>query len=251
MNYHNTIPVIACLVCVIGLASCTTPTEPDPPAPEWTLDEKYALDFPEPSGLAYDSENHVLWTISDSTGQIYKLSLTGETLAILPYRGEDPEGITLNEETSILYVVEEGTGEIVSVDMSGNEIDRFLLSSVGATTNRGLEGIAFNRSTQTLLAIRERNPSTWVVVDLDGVEQTRRNDIDFAEDYSGVAYSIDDGQLWVVSDESKMIYRVSEWGDVLESFDSNIKKAEGIVVLKDTLYVVSDSKAELYRFIKR
>lgn len=250
MNHKDIICLLVGLVCIVGLLGCTSPSETGPQPETWTLDEEYDLDFPEPSGLAYDSGNRVLWAVSDSTGQIYKLSLTGETLATLPYQGVDPEGITLDQETSTLYVVEEETGEVVAVDMSGNEIDRFLLSSVGATTNTGLEGIAFKRSTQTLLALREKNPSTWVVIDLYGVEQTRRI-VEFAEDYSGAAYSEGEEQLWVVSDDSKRIYRVSEWGDVLESFDSNVKKAEGIAALTDTLYVVSDSKDELYRFVKR
>jgi uncharacterized protein YjiK len=242
--------LLGAAIFLLALIACNPSSSTSPEPLEWELDQQFELSFPEPSGLTCDRDDRVLWSVSDRTGLIYKLSLSGELLATLPWEGIDPEGITLCTEDSYLYIVEEESGEIVTVDTLGNELNRTLLTSVGATTGNGLEGIAYNSAAQSLLALREKNPSTWVFLDLDGEEQARRI-VDFADDYSGATYAEDGSLLWVISDESQRIYLVSETGDVHESFETGVKKAEGIAVLNDTLYVVSDSKAELYRFVKK
>jgi uncharacterized protein YjiK len=235
------------ITALLALMACSSTTNVQPLPMRWELDEQYQLNFPEPSGLTCDKNARVLWSVSDQTGQIYQLSLEGQQLRTLPWKGEDPEGITMVDD--MLFVVEEQSGEIVRIDTSGSEISRFLIPNVGAGTNSGLEGIAYNPDSESLLAIREKDPSTWIFLDLFGVEQARQV-ADFADDYSGVTHA-GGSTFWVVSDESKMVFRVDETGNVLESFETRIKKIEGIAVLNDTLYVVSDSQAELYRFVKR
>jgi len=247
MNSRSRTSWMLTLSAFLALAACSSTSNVEPLPLRWELDQHYQLNFPEPSGLTCDEEARVLWAVSDQTGRIYQLSLDGQQLKTLPWEGIDPEGITMAED--MFFVVEEQSGEIVRIDTTGVEISRFFIPHVGAGTNSGLEGIAFNPESENLLAIREKDPSNWVIVDLHGMELARYV-ADFADDYSGVTHA-EGSTFWVVSDESEMIYRVDETGDVLESFETGIKKAEGIAMLNDTLYVVSDSKAELYRFVKR
>ena len=68
-----------------------------------TLQNTYTLTVLEPSDLAFDKLNNVLYTVSDNDGKVYKLSTTGTVLQTLAYAGADLEGVCMYKNNKILY----------------------------------------------------------------------------------------------------------------------------------------------------
>ena len=245
--------LLAATIVVLSpfVSGCGVHAQDDIPANSfWKLDARYNLSVPEPSGLDFDPVRRCLWTVSDRTGKIYQLSLRGDRLDELPWVGNDPEGIAVNPYDSLFYVAEEFNGAIVTIDWQGNEVHRFEPSNVGAGTNNGLEGLALSPDGSYLTTLQESTPSPMITLDTAGVELLRRF-VDFASDYSGICHAGNDSTYYVLSDEDKAVFLIHQNGTVIQSWSSDVVKAEGIAVENDTFYVVSDEESALYRFIRK
>ncbi len=70
------------------VASCNDKT---PSTSQLELLESYAVDVPEPSGLAINSSGNILYTVSDNTNKAYKLSTSGSILQTYDFTGNDLE----------------------------------------------------------------------------------------------------------------------------------------------------------------
>ena len=76
----------------------------------------------EPSGLALSHDRKGLWTVSDDTATIFKLTLDG---AILPDASFDVpdtglEGITIDPDGRHLFAVREESNEIITLGRAEN-----------------------------------------------------------------------------------------------------------------------------------
>lgn len=201
----------------------------------------------EPSGLALDFRGRYLWTVSDTSNRIYKLSFDGVLLDSLSFLGEDLEGITQNTIDATLWVVEERLREAVNVDTMGRELRRVKIPVKHKKKNSGLEGIAFHPGRQHFFVVNEKSPK--LLIELDHMQQvTGFRKIKFARDYAGVAYDARYDCLWIVSDLSKSVTKCDLTGKPLARFRHDIDKAEGIALDADRklLYLISDSQAQLY-----
>ena len=240
----------------------------------------------EPSGLALSPERHSLWTVSDDTKKIFKLSLRGKLEKEHSFKIDEKglEGITLDPTTDTLLVVKEESNEILTVSlpsekvvsrdslpgMAGfSEIERHF-SAGGA--NKGLEGITFNQSTGTFFLLKEGEPGLMIEVSkdlgsilgaqvLDATKGFVDDDVDGAAiDFSGIQYDATRSQFWIVSDKAKRLF-LYDWDrqQVIQSavlgYENDgefreIEKAEGVAVdpQEHRLYVVSDAEARLYVF---
>jgi uncharacterized protein YjiK len=238
----------------------------------------------EPSGLAISYKNGTLWTVSDDTKRVYNLNLDGEIIKGTSFKLDDKdlEGIALDPSAEFLFTVREKENEIIKYEVDGpHEVGRAKLADIegfadidhhfsGGVDTKGLEGITWNSTTETIFVMKESNPGLLVQVsaELDlvfdyhvlnhenGFSSKNGDEVDF----SGICYDESRDCFWIVSDKAKRLF-LYDWhqNEVIQSAllsyrkkgkSKKIKKAEGIAVDPDNnrLYIVSDKDARLYIF---
>jgi len=77
-----------------------------------------------------------------------------------------------------------------------------------------------------------------------------RIELKYSTDISDVAFDAALNCFWVISDESQLVLKVSLQGELLNKWTIPLNKGEGIALVADKLYIVSDSEAKLYTFKK-
>lgn len=209
--------------------------------------EEIELNIPEPSGIAYNSKNNTLMVVSDGKPDIYEIDFNGAILNIIPASGSDMEGITLSKNCDTIYVVEEKKKLVTTFDLSGNKIASFSVN-VAASDNHSLEGISFNISTNELYIINEKNPQ-MILKYLNKKELWRRT-IAYTLDISDIYYDEICNCIWIISDESKRILKLSTTGELLKQWEIPFTKGEGITIVNEKIYVVNDSNSKMYVFQK-
>ncbi len=209
--------------------------------------EKHKLTVEEPSGLAYDRSTNTLWTVSDETSKVYNVDLKGKILTKFSVNGKDLEGIAIVED-SIIVTILERSREVVLYKKNGTEIKRFQLNLKGKK-NEGFEGITYNSKNKHLFIVNEKNPCLLIETDLNG-KIISKKEITFAEDLSGLEYDSSKDELWMISDESKAIYKCKTDGSLISQYRIDIKQIEGIAFdfTNSKLFLVSDPLQQLYVF---
>ncbi len=224
--------------------SCSDSEEFDPAKEELELLSKHKLAILEPSGLAADPAGNALYTVSDHSNEVYKISLTGEVIKTYGYSGNDLEGVSFYKNNSLL-LAEERQKTIVVYHMSDGTEERHPLSYNNNEENSGIEGVAYNSHDGSSFVLNEKNPGILMRLRAD-FSIVKTYNLDFASDYSGVFYDRMANELWIVSDQSKTINRCTLNGKRIKSYSVNINQAEGIVLVNNKIYVVSDADAFLY-----
>jgi len=239
--------LLAILSLIFFGCSLRDGTPPKKPAQSLRLLSEYRLAIPEPSGLSLGSGGASLWTVSDRTGRVYRISLTGTVLQELPFAGTDLEGVAFDSLRHCLWVTEEKTREIVKLNLQGREIQhRHILEG---SDNSGLEGICVD-SQGTLFTLKEKNPGLFIRLKPDfSVDQKWR--LNFAPDFSGICADTSRGKFWIVSDQGRKLFLWSPEGGVFEQFSLSFPKAEGVAwdFVRHRLYIVSDSEQKLFVFL--
>lgn len=184
--------------------------------------------------------------MSDETNKIYKLDFTGNILQILSFQGNDLEGIAYDSENNSLWVVEEVARNLINVSLSGTVLQRFQ-QIIPGYDNSGLEGICFD-SEHSLFLLKEKNPVQLIKLD-DNYSVIQNLELDFAGDLSDIC-STTGNSFWLVSDQEKSLYQITPTGNILQQYELNIPKAEGIAYLENhhEFYIVSDSENRLYHY---
>lgn len=206
------------------------------------------IDVLEASGLAINSSGTALYTVSDNTTNIYKLSTAGTVLHEYSYNGNDVEGITMVSNNKAL-LVEERTKEIVEYDLNSKNVIKNELIYDNNDSNSGLEGIAFNFNDNTIFVLNEKYPGLLMILRND-FTIIQSYELDFASDYSGIFHDRTLNCLWILSDQSKTVNKCNLNGMLIKSYSIEVNKAEGIAVTDTVIYVVTDSSPTLYRFKK-
>jgi uncharacterized protein YjiK len=209
----------------------------------------YPLSISETSGLSYYDSDDRLLTVSDLTGKVYVISITGEVLDTLPFMGEDLEGVAFDRVTSQIFVVEEKTNEVIELDTNGNEVNRFKVKIDNLLPKHGLEGITVNTDNGNLLLVSEKLPGLLIEVTRSG-EEIARHILNFAQDYSSVFFDPYLKNLWILSDESQSLTLCSLTGVPIQTWQTRLKKGEGLVIdsRNELIYIVTDNESGLYVF---
>jgi len=207
---------------------------------------EYHISVPEPSGLCYDSSSNSLWTVSDETGKVYQLNLSGEVMNTISVPGIlDLEAVCLDESGDSLWIVNEQPRELIKIDFNGNIVYRKKI--LDGNDNSGLEGICINPTNGHIFVLKEKSPGMLIELDanLNVISQT---EITFANDFSGMTWDSQSGQLLIVSHQSKKLFFYDVTQGVTKSFNYNIDQAEGIAVntANNRIYIVSDSDSKLF-----
>jgi uncharacterized protein YjiK len=240
------------VLLVLGLLSCScTREEPGPGivAPAVTALVQLAVydtSVPEPSGLAYNVQRNSLMTVSDGNSTIYEIDFTGRILRSFVVSGTDLEGIALSAACDTLFVVEERNLLVSSFLSNGTKISSFSVN-VATNVSNGLEGITRDRRNH-LFILNEKLPR--MLLEYHQGQELSRKEITSATDLSDVFYEEGADCLWIVSDESKKVMKLSTGGTVLAEYSIPFPKGEGIAIVQGKIYVVCDADGKLYVFQK-
>lgn len=208
----------------------------------------FKINVPEPSGLAINNEGTLLYTVSDNTNKIYKLSTTGNLIQTFNYKGNDLEGVSMFTANKLL-LAEERTKEIVEYNMSTGTSVKHKIAYDNSEDNSGIEGVAFNKNDNTIFILNEKKPGLLMRL-RSNFTIVSKDELNFASDYSGIFHESSSNILWIVSDQNKTVNKCSLKGELIKSYPINVTKAEGIVVTNTKIYVVSDSDAKIYVYKK-
>lgn len=236
------------IILILGLllGSCGDQTDNNIPLLKPTA--YYNLDIPETSDLCFGSTTNVLYTVSDNTTKVYKITTTGRTLAELKYVGNDLEGVCY-VNNQYIYVAEERLREIVKLDLQGNKLDQKVIPVEANAENEGLEGISYATFCMRFYIINERNPGLLIETDKN-LNVLNKYPLTFANDYSGICVDNVNQNLWILSDMSATVNKCTMQGEVIESYRIPVSNPEGIAYDPESkmLYIVSDAEARLYIF---
>jgi len=207
---------------------------------------EYAVDISEPSGLTIDPAGKRLWAVGDNE-RVFELDLQGRVVKVLDYRGRDPEGISYDPSDSTLWLVEERRREIVHIDLDGHLLLSRSLDLEGAANN-GLEGICRDGD-GILYVLNEKSPGLFIRIK-DDLSIESSEEVEFADDYSGLFCAGQRGVFWVLSDQDEMLYRWDRIGGVLNRYELPFPSAEGIAIDESggRVYIVSDRASKLFVF---
>lgn len=202
------------------------------------------LDIPEPSGIAVGKDN-TLWIVSDKNEKIYNLNDKGEILDFYDTKIEDMEGVTVIDK-SRLAVISEKKNKLYILDNRGKTLAEEKIKFKNKK-NSGFEGLAWNDEEKVFYIVNEKNPGVLLTVD-EKFDILSEQKLKYTQDYSGIYYHTGNDQFWIVSDESQTLIILDRDYKKLDEFEFNIPKLEGIAVNEktDRMYLISDSRAELY-----
>lgn len=207
----------------------------------------YNLNISEPSGIAYNSKNNTLMIVSDGSSDIYETDLTGNILRTIPTTSSDMEGITLSQNCDTIYVVEETNRKVTSYSELGVRLNSFTVD-VATDPKHALEGIARNSSNNRLIVLNEKLPC--MLLEFNGTTEIWRKEINYTTDISDIFYDAATNNLWIVSDESQKILQLTYNTNLINEWKIPVQQAEGITIVNDKVYIVSDSERKLYIFQK-
>ena len=208
----------------------------------------YNVDIPETSDLSFGYSKEVLYTVSDRTAKVYKITTQGKVLSELSFTGSDLEGVCYAGNQS-LYVVEERLRTVVKLDLQGIKLEKKAISVEINDDNQGFEGITYATFNKHFYLLNEKNPGLLIETD-ENLNTLTSYPLSFASDYSGICVDNVNQQLWIVSDESASVTKCTMKGELIESFRIPVSNPEGIAFNPETnqLFIISDSEARLYLF---
>jgi len=201
----------------------------------------------EPSDLALTKDRKYLYTVSDGTGEIYKLKLNGDLLRTIKLKETlDLEGICCDPDTNFLWLTEEQNRELLKINLQGEIV--FRKKILDGSDNSGLEGICFGKN-NNLILIKEKNPAWFLELD-SAFSIIYQETLEHEPDYAAITWSRKMGKYLMISQQgSKLLFFLPQ-EELFQSIDLPMNHAEGIAFdeVSNTLYIVDDNEAKLYYF---
>jgi len=234
-------------VWLFGLSSCSrdaeSPTDTTTsPQQSLQLLATYSLSVTEPSGLAYSPATQTLYMISDNRAAIFAIDSTGKVLSTIPVVASDIEGVAVAPTGDTLYIVEESASRVTTVLMNGTIIDSMSVL-VRTDPKHSLEGITIGPDRRRVV-INEKAPT--MLLEFAGKTEVRRLTLTYSTDISDICYDAGGDSYWIVSDESQKVMKLSRSGALLGEWTDTAQQGEGIAIIGDRIYIVSDVEAKLF-----
>lgn len=208
----------------------------------------------EPSGLAFDGE--FLYTVCDNTTLIYKYNTNGIFQKAYETNLKNLEGIT-DFGNNIFLLAVESSNTLVTYNLTDKSSREYPMAFKNKNPSKksGIEGVTFNPKNNSIYFLNEKKPGALIVVNSTTFKVTDEYKLDFAKDYSGMFFTAETNELWIISDKEGLVYRTTLTGKVIETMNPNIAindKLEGIAIdyPSKLLYLVTDKGQHLikYRF---
>ena len=118
------------------------------------LKASYKINVSEPSGLSINDSGTALYTVSDKTSIVYKLSLTGDVIETIDFKGSNLEGVSTYTENKLL-LAEESKKKIIVLDMLKGKSSKHKIAYKNYDRNSGIEGVTFDKNSNTIFILNE------------------------------------------------------------------------------------------------
>ena len=102
-------------VIIIFVAIIITPSCDDPNKGPLELEASFKIKVSEPSGLSINDAGTELYTVSDKTSLVYKLSPTGVVIQTFDFKGSNVEGVSTYTKNKFL-LADDSTKKIIVLD---------------------------------------------------------------------------------------------------------------------------------------
>lgn len=215
------------------------------------------------SGVTYSPKTDTLFAITNSPQFVYELSKKGEILRTIELLGfNDTEDITYIED-DLFAIVDEENKTFYVVRIKENQTSINIFESIKQVKldynyfeNFGLEGITYNKSKDEFYLVNERLPKKVISVEglmsgktlkIKTLDNLIKNNY-YLSDLSAIHFDNIKKELFLLSDESKILAMVNQEGDFISFFDikadpylSKMIHPEGVTTDNDgNIYIVGE-----------
>ena len=215
------------------------------------------------SGITYSPKTDTLFAITNSPQFVYELSKKGEILRTIELLGfNDTEDITYIED-DLFAIVDEENKTFYVVRIKENQTSINIFESIKQVKldynyfeNFGLEGITYNKSKDEFYLVNERLPKKVISVEglmsgktlkIKTLDNLIKNNY-YLSDLSAIHFDNIKKELFLLSDESKILAMVNQEGDFISFFDikadpylSKMIHPEGVTTDNDgNIYIVGE-----------
>jgi uncharacterized protein YjiK len=161
------------------------------------------------------------------------------------YVGKDLEGVSYNPDKNLIAVAEEAEREITLINYdTGDKVESYKIEVSFGSDNSGLEGISYNINNKLYYIVNETNPDLMILWSPEyGIISEEK--LNFASDYSGIFVDDKQSLLWIVSDQSRSLYKCDYNTNVLVIYNLDELKYEGLVINNDIVYLINDATAKM------
>lgn len=231
--------VLCCCAFLLAFSCSNTP-----PKNSLEFISKIKIAVAEPSGLVYHDKH--LYVVSDKDPYLYQLQTNGLLVTTYPINSKGVEGLTYIESEEKFVLVNENKRSVFKFSIEKGRSKSYKIKGKQHSKNDGLEGICYNSKKESLFVLNEARPKQLLKISAKG-KIKKKYDLSFSKDVSGIVYDPVLDVYWIVSDESKALYKVNTKGELLQEIPILVEKAEG-VALDDqrNLYIVSDLTSDLF-----
>ncbi len=216
----------------------------------------------EASAITYNPDTGTFFVLGDEGDAVVEVNSVGAQLSVMTLTGfADTEGLTYVGAGRFVITEERLQDAYRFTYAGGGTIDRGAMPTVdlGPTVgNIGIEGIAYEASTNTYFTVKEKTPQAVRsgTIDFDAPGHTMTDlfvpnlgvldlsDVAVLSALAELQGTPDAQSLLIFSQESARLLEVSRLGVVLSSFDFSAfaSDAEGITVGPDgTIYIVGET----------
>ena len=237
------------LLCIVMLSCSRQEAGPESSVPTDTPLHQvavYTLAVPEPSGLAYNSKNNTLMTVSDQNSTVYEMDFTGSIIKSMVIPSTDMEGIALSSNCDTMYIAEETNELIAKYLINGTKLSSFS-AKVATVLKHGPEGVTVDKNNHVFV-LNEKLP--MMILEYNDGREVWRKEINYTTDCSDIFYEYSTDCFWIVSDESQKVIKLTLAGDLLGSWCIPFTKGEGLTIVQNKIYIVNDMDGKLYVFDK-
>ena len=215
------------------------------------------------SGVTYSPKTDTLFAITNAPRFVYELSKKGEILRTIELLGfNDTEDITYIED-DLFAIVDEENKTFYVVRIKENQTSINIFESIKQVKldynyfeNFGLEGITYNKTKDEFYLVNERLPKKVISVEglmsgktlkIKTLDNLIKNNY-YLSDLSAIHFDNIKKELFLLSDESKILAMVNQEGDFISFFDikadpylSKMIHPEGITTDNDGyIYIVGE-----------
>ena len=89
-----------------------------------------------------------------------------------------------------------------------------------------------------------------MLLEFNNSVEIRRKEINYTIDISDVFFEQSSNYYWIVSHESQKILKLTSDFNLISEWTIPVIQAEGITIVQDKIYIVSDSESKMYVFQK-
>lgn len=210
----------------------------------------------EASAVTWNADNNHLFVLGDEGDALVEVTLQGTQVSAMTLTGfDDTEGLTYVGGGKFVVTEERLQDAYLLTYTAGGTVARSSLqsASLGPTVgNVGIEGISYDASTGSFVAVKEKTPQGVYSVAINFATASAAVSDLFIPNLGTADLSdvqvLSNGNLLILSQESARLMEVSRSGQVLGSIDlsSMADNIEGVTIdNKGTIYLVGENP-ELY-----